>query len=247
MAEGYIKLYRNIQDNWTWKQKPFSRGQAWIDLVLSANHNGNKFLLGNELVEIERGQFITSEPKLSKRWGWSRSKVRAFLLLLETDSMIVKKSDNKKTTLTICNYSVWQDMKTAKEQQKDRAKTGQGQDKNTNKNVKNVKNDKNVKESNNTCAFEMFWEAYPKKKSKGQAEATFKKIAPDEQLLEAILESIGRARKSPDWTKEDGRYIPYPATWLNAQGWLDEYAPPKSGNIFLDMLKEEQNEQSRNA
>jgi len=73
------------------------------------------------------------------------------------------------------------------------------------------------------CArFEIFWKAYPKKKSKGQAEKAFRKIKPDEQLLATMLATIERAKKSADWLKESGKYIPYPATWLNARGWEDE-------------------------
>lgn len=70
--------------------------------------------------------------------------------------------------------------------------------------------------------FAAFWTAYPKKRNKGQAEKAFEKVAPDEQLMEAILTSIERAKKSAQWLKEKGQYIPYPATWLNAKGWEDE-------------------------
>ena len=70
--------------------------------------------------------------------------------------------------------------------------------------------------------FDTFWKAYPKKKSKGQAEKAFRKIKPDEQLLAIMLATIERAKKSADWLKESGKYIPYPATWLNARGWEDE-------------------------
>ena len=71
--------------------------------------------------------------------------------------------------------------------------------------------------------FDAFWQAYPKKKSKGQAEKAFVKINPDEQFLATMLAAIEQAKKSGDWLKEDGKYIPYPATWLNAKGWEDEY------------------------
>lgn len=70
--------------------------------------------------------------------------------------------------------------------------------------------------------FEVFWKAYPKRKSKGHAEKVFAKINPDEQLLATMLATIERAKKSVDWQKDDGQYIPYPATWLNAKGWEDE-------------------------
>lgn len=73
-----------------------------------------------------------------------------------------------------------------------------------------------------TARFEQFWLAYPKKKSKGQAEKTFAKINPDEQLLTAIIAGVRRARTSRDWRKDAGQYIPHASTWLNAKGWEDE-------------------------
>lgn len=128
--EGYISLHRDIKSHWVWEEKPFSRGQAWIDLLLQANHQDAKFPLGKEIVEVKRGSFITSEVKLMERWGWSNTKVRNFLLLLENDNMIIKKTDRKKSTLTICNYNVWQDSEKCKKSEKKVKK-------NTNNNVNN--------------------------------------------------------------------------------------------------------------
>jgi len=76
--------------------------------------------------------------------------------------------------------------------------------------------------------FDLFWKAYPKKRNKGQAERAFKKAAPDEQLMAAILTAIERAKKSAQWLKDDGQFIPYPATWLNAKGWEDEFPENES-------------------
>ena len=146
MGEGYIKLHRQIEEHWIWSKKPFSPGQAWIDLLIRANHKEeNTFVLGNEIIDAERGEVITSEKKLAIRWGWSRTKVRAFLNLLQNDSMIDKKTTNKKTTINICNYCVWQDSQTAKKPQKDRKRTAKRPQKDTIKNDKNDKNDKKNK------------------------------------------------------------------------------------------------------
>jgi len=71
--------------------------------------------------------------------------------------------------------------------------------------------------------FDQFWAAFPKKRSKGQAEKAWVKLQPDEQLLDVILTAIEQAKKSEEWRKENGRFIPYPASWLNAKGWEDEY------------------------
>lgn len=138
---GWIKLYRTITEHWLWEDKPFSKGQAWIDMLLMANHDEKKFLLGNEIVTVERGSFVTSELKLMERWGWSKSKVRNFLKMLEDEQMIIKNSDKKKTTITIVNYSNYQDTETTKEPQKDHEETTKKPQKDTNKNIKNDKKD----------------------------------------------------------------------------------------------------------
>jgi hypothetical protein len=93
-------------------------------------------------------------------------------------------------------------------------------------------NDNEIKK-NKLSIFEQFYQSYPKKKSRGQAEKAFLKINPDEQLLAVILEAVERAKKSDEWIKEKGKYIPHPATWLNAKGWLDEdcEAHPLSGVV----------------
>ena len=76
----------------------------------------------------------------------------------------------------------------------------------------------------NTIAqnFSTFWKQYPRKKSRGQAEKTFQKLNPDEQLFADILSGLERAKKS--WV--DPKFIPYPSTWLNAKGWDDEEDKP---------------------
>lgn len=80
--------------------------------------------------------------------------------------------------------------------------------------------------------FDMFWAAYPKKKNKGNAEKAWDKIKKDMVLCNIIMDKLFIAKKTIDWTKESGKYIPHPATWLNAKGWQDEdnitgTAPPQ--------------------
>lgn len=106
---GWQKIYRDIQEHWLWEDKPFSRGQAWIDLILSVNHDDNKALIDGELIEVKRGSKITSLRKLAEQWGWSATKVKKFLEQLGKDKMITYKSDSKKTLVTIENYGLYQD------------------------------------------------------------------------------------------------------------------------------------------
>ena len=117
LVEGWLKLYRSIQNHWLWEDKPFSRGQAFVDLLLMANHKDNKILFNGELIEVKRGSRITSLRQLSEAWGWSTKKTKKFLELLEKDSMITVKSDNKKTLVTIENYGVYQEVGNTEETQ----------------------------------------------------------------------------------------------------------------------------------
>lgn len=70
--------------------------------------------------------------------------------------------------------------------------------------------------------FAVFWNAYPKKKHKGDAEKAFKSIRVNGDLLGKMLSAIASQKQTQQWQKDNGQFIPYPATWLRAKGWEDE-------------------------
>lgn len=79
--------------------------------------------------------------------------------------------------------------------------------------------------------FDEFWTAYPKKRAKDDAMKAFVKRKPGRDLLEQLLGAIEAQKRSDDWLKENGKYIPYPATWLNDGRWMDEIdAEPDAGS-----------------
>ena len=84
----------------------------------------------------------------------------------------------------------------------------------------------NTKESNtkedSSCMFETFWKAYPRKVNKQGAEKAFKKLKPNEDLFKAIMAGLENHKKSKQWTRDDGQYIPHASTWLNGKRWEDE-------------------------
>ena len=134
MLQGFISLHRQIMEHWLYRSQKFNKCHAWIDLVLSAYHKDVKHLIGNNIEHIKRGQFITSELKLMQKWGWSKTKVRNFLALLEKDGMIIKDSDHQKTRITICNYDKFQLNSVSIRPQKNISETPREQEKNTNNN-----------------------------------------------------------------------------------------------------------------
>ena len=68
--------------------------------------------------------------------------------------------------------------------------------------------------------FNTFWAAYPRKTGKGAARTAWAKnnLPPIADILAALRKAI----LSPDWQKEQGKYIPNPSTWLNQGRWEDE-------------------------
>jgi len=83
--EGWISIHRKIQDNPLWGAEPFTKGQAWVDLIILANHKDSFLLIRGIRVDLKRGQVGWSEPRLAKKWQWSRTKVRGFLKMLEKE------------------------------------------------------------------------------------------------------------------------------------------------------------------
>lgn len=73
--------------------------------------------------------------------------------------------------------------------------------------------------------FAAFWAAYPKKVGKGAAEKSFAKYKPDDELTARMIQAVQAARRSDQWQKDGGQYIPNPATWLNQKRWEDEIQP----------------------
>lgn len=60
--KNWVKVNRTVQSHWVWMDKPFSRGQAWIDLILLAQHQDGTFTdrRGN-LIDGKRGCVYRSE------------------------------------------------------------------------------------------------------------------------------------------------------------------------------------------
>ena len=70
--------------------------------------------------------------------------------------------------------------------------------------------------------FEKFWKMYPRKVNKFKTEEWFKKNNPNNHLFEIILNQLEKYKASDEWTKDNGKYIPYPTTWLNQKRWEDD-------------------------
>ena len=109
---GWIKLHRQIVDNWIWEDADMFK--AWIDILLMVNHEDKKIYVNGKLTTIHRGEKLTSITKLSERWRWSKRRVMRFLDLLEEDEMCTTERTTYGTTLKVVNYAEYQGFTTPK-------------------------------------------------------------------------------------------------------------------------------------
>jgi DNA-binding MarR family transcriptional regulator len=157
--DGWIKLHRQLLESDIWTCEPFSRGQAWVDLLLLANHKDSFFYKRGNKIDVKRGQVGRSVVELSNRWKWSRSKVNKFLKDLEKEQQIEQQKSSVTQIVTLINYDEYQEKEQQTEQQKSSRRAAEEQQKDTYKNVKNVKKEKNInnareKELNNFMKME---------------------------------------------------------------------------------------------
>lgn len=147
MSEGYFVLTRALLEHEIWTEKPFSKGQAWIDLIGRANFKPTEKLVGCDLITIKRGQLVTSIGALAGRWGWSRNKVMRYIKTLEDAKMITTKRTRYGTFISVEKYSIYQLSRntdeTAKETEKRRRRDGEETEKGYTR-----KKDNNAKKEN---------------------------------------------------------------------------------------------------
>lgn len=150
--QGWIKLHRKVMDSAVWSDPNYLK--LWMYCLFKASHKEHEILVGNQMVELQRGQFITGrkalaeelnkgvkpDKKLSEK-SWSR-----YLKNLEKWQMLTIKVTNKYSIVTIDKYDFYQSEDAKTVQQTDPQLTSKcptsDQQLTTNKNVKNEKNDK---------------------------------------------------------------------------------------------------------
>jgi len=108
-AGGYVRLHRRIREHPLWERKPFSDGQAFVDLVLRAAFREHAVRHGRPQ---RRGEIVTSQLELSEAWGWDRKRVRKLLRELAAEgTAIVITNKNRKTggtRILLTNYERYQ-------------------------------------------------------------------------------------------------------------------------------------------
>lgn len=110
MNYGYIALSRKIATDPWWAEEPFTKAQAWIDLLLMAAHKKTRRAVrAGEFMTLERGQLVASLRFLSARWKWGMKRTRLFIEeAVKLDRVIRVRETPGGTVFEIVNYDAYQ-------------------------------------------------------------------------------------------------------------------------------------------
>lgn len=108
IMRGWVSIHRTLVSHPLWIGEKFTRGQAWVDMLMLANHADGYIRVRGVRVDVKRGQVGWSEVALARRWRWSRGKVKRFFTELENDKQIVQQKNNVTSIISIVNYNSYQ-------------------------------------------------------------------------------------------------------------------------------------------
>lgn len=90
-----------------------------------------------------------------------------------------------------------------------------------NESCKEKKRKEKERKEKDHSLFDRFWAEWPKKVKKPEALRAWEKV-PGDDIAAKIMEGLRRWKASDQWTRDGGRFIPNPATWLNNRQWEDD-------------------------
>ena len=213
---------------WTWRQAIFESDlQATTKLVLQA--------LASHLNDMG-GPMFPSQERLSKLCSLSERSVITHLQIAEDEGWIVANKRELKGSKWAANeyaarfpdgvkhvHPADDDGVNEVHLRGERGSPDGVKEVHTNSPSEHSREPSNKSRSIQT-EFDEFWSAYPNKVGKPRAWAVWKRVRPD---LQIVLFGLKRWKASDQWTKDEGRYIPHPTTWLNREGWNDAIAGEK--------------------
>lgn len=228
---GYVKIWREILDHEIMASDWLCR--LWLWCVVKANHESR----GYRGETIERGQFVTGRNSGADQLSVSPSKFYRGLKELEALGCISLRVNSNWTTVSVCNYTTYQDKRLKSEQlvtqQVDSKRTSDDttneQQVNTNQETKKLRNLETKKKNTYTQDFDAFWKDYPRRQGnppQGKANAfdQWQKIPPDE-LPQVMLALKHYSQTCNGYPKDPERF-------LKKDFWKDHLTPPAPATTY---------------
>jgi hypothetical protein len=105
MDFGFLPLSRKFFESDLWSEpRIFSRAEAWIDLIRTANFKPGTVIVDGRCISLQRGELVASLRYVSNRWRWPKSKAERFYALLKDCRRIETRTETGITVVKLCNY-----------------------------------------------------------------------------------------------------------------------------------------------
>ena len=211
---GWVKLHRKLLDGRIFQDPALLK--VWVWCLLRANHEDRWVPVrtgrGETTVLIKRGELIFGRNSASIELDMPPTTVRDRMRVLCKIDAIALKPVTHFSIVTIINYETYQESLFNQPPTIRQPTANQPPQTIT----------KRTKRNTYTRDFELFYAAYPKKRDPDRAWKAWQSRNGDRPEVSVLLEAIKNQIQSPEWKKENGRFIPYPATWINAGAWKNE-------------------------
>jgi hypothetical protein len=229
-AAGHINVARSIFEHPMFDDgRPLSPREAWLWLIANAAWRPVQVMVRNgrsqQLVSLERGQLTYSRSFLRRAWRWTSDKtVRTFLARLRQEGMIDLQTGQLQTVISVCKYDAFQHggplAGPSNGQAMGQQRAGNGPEE---ENIISIKEKKMLPPSS-PAGFDDWYSTYPKKKQRQAAMRAFAKVIGSGLIALPVLIEKTKAFAA-SWENKpaaERKFIPYPASWLNAGGYDDE-------------------------
>lgn len=230
MRYSYTKLFSGLTESTVWVE-PYATRVLWVSMLSWAD---------------KHGRVDGSVPGIARRAGITREECEAALSSFLSPDRDSRTPDNEGRRIEpidggwrILNYAKYREIRDDEARREYQRKWDQENrpsrhrnpikpdtsDKPDQKPTKAEAEAEAVKKpspSSDDDGFAQFWSIYPRKVGKLAAVKAWNRIKGRSELLPKILAALKRQKGSDDWSRENGRFIPNPATWLNQGRWEDE-------------------------
>jgi hypothetical protein len=211
MHRGYVQLWRRSLGSEAWRDPKLWR--LWTYCLLKASHRTHRVVVGRRAVELLPGQFVLTRRNAAADTGLTQAEVRSLLSLAEGLGMIARAPSSRCTVISIVNWGRYQQVPPARSPQSAASQP-----------APRPSTSQEEHDPAQLRDFGAFWAAYPRKMGRKAALEAWL-AAEARPPLDELLAALSEQAVSAQWRREEGRFIPAPATWLAQARWSDRPGP----------------------
>jgi hypothetical protein len=210
-------MWRKVEDSVVFQNEGLLKVFIWCLIRATHKETSVPAIVGRTITEValSPGQFIFGRDSAAKSLHMPSSTVWKRIVKLKNLQILNIESNSHYSIISIINWDSYQLQENKRNMGRNSRGTAGEQPGNTNNNNKHNK-------KYYTSDFLAFYEAYPKHVNKAAAWKAWLKLSDDAPTINQLIAKIEQQKKSADWLKDNGQFIPHPATWLNGRRWEDE-------------------------